>query len=66
MLIESGRFLGIEINNHRIQAVYLPVNTEPQDKIIQHYEGLAEIISEGLNDNKDMIILGDLNSHIHD
>ena len=65
MLIESGRCIGIEINNTRIQAVYLPVNTEPQDKIIQHYEGLSEIISEGLNDNKDMIILGDLNSHIH-
>ena len=45
MLIEAGRCIGIEISNTQIQAVYLPVNTEPQDKIIQHYEGLSEIIS---------------------
>ena len=45
ILIEAGRSIGVEINNTQIHAVYLPVNTEPQDKIIQHYEGLSEIIS---------------------
>ena len=45
ILIEEGRTIGIEINNTRIHVVYLPVNTDPQDKIIQHYEGLSEIIT---------------------
>ena len=44
ILLEAGRSIGIEINSTQIHAVYLPVNTEPQDKINQHYEGLAEII----------------------
>ena len=34
ILIEEGRTIGLEINNTRIHVVYLPVNTEPQDKII--------------------------------
>ena len=45
--------------------MYLPVNTEPQDKIIQHYEGLTEIVMKGLNGNKKIIIVGDFNSHVH-
>ena len=64
ILIEEGRVIGIEINNTRIHTVYLPVNTEPQDKIMQHYEGLSEIIAQGLNENRDIAIVGDFNSHI--
>ena len=44
VLIEAGRSIGIEINDTQVHVVYLPVNTDPQDKIIQHYEGLSEII----------------------
>ena len=43
----------------------MPVNTDPQDKIIQHYEGLSQVIIQGRNRNKEIIIVGDFNSHIN-
>ena len=33
ILIEEGRSIGIEIGNTQIHIVYMPVNTDPQDKI---------------------------------
>ena len=41
ILIEEGRAIGIEIGNTQIHTIYLPVNTDPQDKIIQHFEGIS-------------------------
>ena len=43
----------------------MPVNTEPQDKINQCYEGLSQIIMKGINARKKQIVIGDFNSHIN-
>ena len=43
----------------------MSVNTDPQDKIIQHFEGLSQIIMNARNNNKGIILLGDFNSHIN-
>ena len=42
----------------------MPVNTEPADKIYQCFEGLSQIIMNGVNQNMQQIIVGDLNAHI--
>ena len=44
MLIEEGRSIGIEIGNTQIHVAYMPVNTDPQDKIALHFEGMSQII----------------------
>lgn len=54
----------IEIENTWINIAYLPVNTEPVDKINLCYEGISDIIMKGYDENKKVIIIGDLNSHI--
>lgn len=46
MLIEEGRSIGIEIGNTQIHVVYLPVNTDPPDKISMHYEGISQLIQQ--------------------
>ena len=43
----------------------MPVNTDPQDKINIHYEGVSQIIQQGLQQQKEIIIMGDFNSHIN-
>ena len=65
VLIEKGRSVGIEIGNTQIHIIYMPVNTDPQDKINLHYEGISQLIQQSLNQQKEIIIMGDLNSHIN-
>ena len=65
VLIEQGRSIGIEIGNTQIHIVYMPVNTDPQDKINLHYEGISQLIQQSLRQQKELIIMGDLNSHIN-
>ena len=40
-LIEQGRSIGIEIGDTQLHVVYMPVNTDPQDKINQCFEGIS-------------------------
>ena len=44
---EEGRMVSIEIENTWINIAYLPVNTEPVDKINLCYEGISDIIMKG-------------------
>ena len=64
-LIEQGRSVGIEIGDTQLHAVYMPVSTDPQDKINQCFEGISQIIMNGINNNKKQIIIGDFNAHIN-
>ena len=64
-LIENGRSVGIEIGDTQIHEFYMPVSTDPQDRINQCYEGISQILMKGINDNKKQIIIGDLNAHIN-
>ena len=43
----------------------MPVNTDPHDKIIQCFEGISQIIMNGINSNKKQVIVGDFNAHIN-
>ena len=42
----------IEIENTWINIAYLPVNTEPVDKINLCYEGISDIIMMEYDENK--------------
>ena len=53
------------MGNTNIWAVYLPVNSEPADKIAAAFEALSDVIIRGMDDNKRTVIIGDWNSHKH-
>ena len=64
-LLEQGRSAGIEIGALHLYIFYMPVNTDPQDRIISNFEGLSQIIMNGINQHKKLIIMGDFNAHIN-
>ena len=47
--MEEGRSTGLLIGMTQIHIIYMPVNTEPQDRIQQCFEGLSHIIMTGIN-----------------
>ena len=57
--------LGLAIGNVELHVAYLPVNSDEADKIKLCYEGIAEAYIEAQDNQREFILVGDLNSHIH-